>query len=83
MFLMAKKNASEVGCYLKERLQQLQERYSVIGDVRGLGLYLGIEFVLDRESKQPARELATFVKEELKRNFILTGRDFIVQQIEQ
>jgi 4-aminobutyrate aminotransferase/(S)-3-amino-2-methylpropionate transaminase len=51
----------------------LQEKYSVIGDVRGLGLYLGVEFVLDRSTKQPAPQFANFVKEELKKNFILTG----------
>ncbi len=38
------KNAAEVGSYLKEKLTNLQSPYSVISDVRGLGLMVGVEF---------------------------------------
>ncbi|WP_162509348.1 acetyl ornithine aminotransferase family protein [Thermogymnomonas acidicola] len=46
------------GPYLKKRLQELSERYECIGDVRGgIGLMLAIDFVRDRKTKEPAREL--------------------------
>ncbi|HET7092564.1 MAG TPA: aminotransferase class III-fold pyridoxal phosphate-dependent enzyme [Thermomicrobiales bacterium] len=46
-------NAAEVGAYFLERLRELQTRHAMIGDVRGLGLLLGVEFVRDRATKQP------------------------------
>lgn len=46
-------NAAAVGAYFKEQLTALAERHEMIGDVRGLGLLLGIELVRDRESKAP------------------------------
>lgn len=49
--------AVEKGAYLRKRLEVLQQRYDVIGDVRGEGLLLGVELVKDRESREPAHEL--------------------------
>jgi 2,2-dialkylglycine decarboxylase (pyruvate) len=49
--------ANEVGGYLRSRLEELQQRYEVIGDVRGLGLLLGVELVTDRASRTPAHQL--------------------------
>lgn len=46
-------NAAEVGPYFIERLQVLMEKHPMIGDVRGIGLMLGVELVADRETKQP------------------------------
>jgi adenosylmethionine-8-amino-7-oxononanoate aminotransferase len=46
-------NSAEVGRYLKERLQGLMETHAMIGDVRGIGLMLGVELVADRETKRP------------------------------
>ncbi len=42
----------------------MQERYEVIGDVRGLGLFLGIELVSDRRTRAPATEIARAVATE-------------------
>jgi 4-aminobutyrate aminotransferase len=38
-------------------LKRLQEKHTCIGDVRGMGLYIGVEFVKDRATKEPASEL--------------------------
>lgn len=49
-------NAEKQGLYLKELLKQLQVKYPVIGDIRGIGLMVGVEFIKD-EKKTPAKEL--------------------------
>ncbi|GHE86962.1 aminotransferase class III-fold pyridoxal phosphate-dependent enzyme [Thalassotalea profundi] len=49
-------NALTVGHYLLNRFKTLQEEYSIIGDVRGLGLFIGVELVTDRETKTPATD---------------------------
>lgn len=47
-------NAHQLGVYLVEQLRQLQEKHTCIGDVRGMGLLIGIEFVTDRETRELA-----------------------------
>jgi len=49
-------NVTSMGEYLQERLRELAGRHSVIGDVRGLGLFQGAELVADRETKEPLPE---------------------------
>ena len=68
-------NALKVGARLRSELEGLQERHSVIGDVRGLGLFLGVELVLDRTTLEPAAELARHTIERLKDSGILTSTD--------
>ena len=55
------KNAEEVGAYAMEALEEIQARHPSIGQVRGKGLMIGVEFVKDRETKVPAKELTDSV----------------------
>jgi 4-aminobutyrate aminotransferase len=50
-------NSREVGAYLEAGLRKLMEKHDCIGDVRGLGMMLGVEFVKDKASLTPAPEL--------------------------
>ncbi len=67
-------NAKVVGDYLREKLMGLQERYDVIGDVRGLGLMQGMEFVKDRKTKEPHPQAVVKVFEETKKRGVLVGK---------
>lgn len=68
------RNAAVVGAYLRQRLTELQEKYPVIGDVRGMGLMQGIECVEDRKTKVPAPKAVMKVFEETKKRGVLIGK---------
>ena len=55
--------ATEMGAYLRGELETLQQRYEVIGDIRGKGLLLGVELVKDRESREPFHALGAVTTE--------------------
>ena len=68
-------NVTIQGEYLKERLRELMSRHSVIGDVRGKGLFVGFEMVKDRETKEPVdEELAIAVAGHCMKNGVIIGR---------
>jgi len=67
--------AGRTGACLLEGLRRLQERYPLIGDVRGSGLYLGVELVRDRSSLEPAADEAAYVVDRLCERGVLTGTD--------
>ncbi|XP_072996873.1 alanine--glyoxylate aminotransferase 2 homolog 3, mitochondrial-like [Typha latifolia] len=67
-------NALIVGSYLKNRLGALQEKHEIIGDVRGRGLMLGVEFVTDRQQKTPAKAEILHVMEQMKDMGVLVGK---------
>jgi alanine-glyoxylate transaminase/(R)-3-amino-2-methylpropionate-pyruvate transaminase len=67
-------NARVVGGFLKEGLLALAQKHAVIGDVRGLGLMLGVELVKDRQSKDPAADFTKEVMERAKERGLLIGR---------
>jgi 4-aminobutyrate aminotransferase-like enzyme/Ser/Thr protein kinase RdoA (MazF antagonist) len=69
------KNAREVGRRLLEGLGQLKATHAVIGDVRGVGLYLGVEFVLDRDTRSPAPLHASHAVERMRERGILLSTD--------
>ena len=63
--------AEEIGSYMLDKLRQLMASHPMIGDVRGKGCLLGIEFVHDRETKSPLYEASGKVYQEcLKRKLI-------------
>jgi len=66
-------NALNVGLYLNEGLAELASRYDSIGDVRGDGLFKAVEMVVDRQTREPARELAPKIVDELRKRHILAG----------
>jgi 4-aminobutyrate aminotransferase/(S)-3-amino-2-methylpropionate transaminase len=51
--------ANWIGSVMMERLKAMQEKYPVIGDVRGLGAMTAIELVNDRKTKEPAKEITS------------------------
>jgi len=67
-------NSLRVGGYLKAGFSRLAEKHSLIGDVRGLGLMLGVELVKDRGTKEPAREECAAVFEACKDMGLLVGK---------
>ena len=67
-------NAAETGAYLRARLEELKERYTLIGDVRGMGLMQALELVEDRESKAPARAATTALLQAARDNRLLIGK---------
>lgn len=68
-------NASEQGAYLLEGMMNLQAKYPAIGDVRGRGLFLGIELVRDRSTKEHAGDLASRISNRAKELGVLMGTD--------
>src|SRR5437588_4577260 len=69
-----KKNSAEVGAYFRQRLEELKDKYSVIGDVRGMGLMQALELVKDRETKEPDAQSVLKVFEETRRQGVLIGK---------
>jgi len=66
-------HARVVGDHLLASLRGLMENHPVVGDVRGRGLFLGVELVRDRASLEPARDEAAYVVNRLREQGILTG----------
>ncbi|MFT4103125.1 MAG: aminotransferase class III-fold pyridoxal phosphate-dependent enzyme [Burkholderiaceae bacterium] len=65
------RNALEVGDYLRERLAGLGRRHALVGEVRGTGLFIGVELLADRASGAPATEQAARVVNGLRRRQVL------------
>jgi 4-aminobutyrate aminotransferase-like enzyme len=67
-------NAADVGGYYREGLESLRDKHDLIGEVRGMGLLQAIEFVKDRESKEPAPESTNQFMEECRKRGLLVGK---------
>jgi 4-aminobutyrate aminotransferase-like enzyme len=68
-------NAFKVGTHMKTGLKGLIDKHPLIGDVRGRGLFIGIELVGDREILEPAAEQAFHIAERMKEEGILVSVD--------
>jgi 4-aminobutyrate aminotransferase-like enzyme len=68
-------NARSVGSYLLGALRELAIRHAIIGDVRGSGLFLGVELVRDHATLEPATSETSCLVEALKDRGILTGTE--------
>ncbi len=68
-------NALVVGNHLLDGLRPLTREFEVVGDVRGSGLFLGVELVRDRDTLEPAADEATFVVNRMQARGILAGTD--------
>lgn len=67
-------NCLKLGARLLAGLEKLKAKHKIIGDVRGLGLMVGIEFVKDRTTKQPGREECAKVVENARELGLLVGK---------
>jgi 4-aminobutyrate aminotransferase-like enzyme len=73
--------ALETGAHLKKLLTGIKKEYDWIGDVRGSGLFLGVEMVKDPVTKEPYTALSQYVKNELRDGGFLIGTDGPYDQV--
>lgn len=69
------KHALITGQYFQEKLSELQQQFNLIGDVRGLGLFIGVELVEDKITKQPATDKTSWLVEFFKQHHILLSTE--------
>ncbi len=67
-------NAAKVGDHLMQGLLELQDKHTLIGEVRGMGLMLGVELVKDRQTKDPAKAEAADLMEMAKERGLILGK---------
>ncbi len=67
-------NSRKVGGHIKARLEQLQKRHPIIGEVRGIGLMLGIELVADPKTQEPATGQLAEVLDQARQRGLLLGK---------
>jgi 4-aminobutyrate aminotransferase-like enzyme len=67
-------NTHTVGAYFREKLEALQDKHPLIGEVRGMGLMQALELVKDRKTKEPAPEATAQLMERARENGLLIGK---------
>jgi 4-aminobutyrate aminotransferase-like enzyme len=67
-------NCNRVGGYMLEELRKLQDKHEVLGDVRGFGMVIGLEFVKSKATKEPAPDLTGEVTERMARKGVVCGK---------
>ncbi|KAJ7316441.1 hypothetical protein JRQ81_002603 [Phrynocephalus forsythii] len=67
--------ALQVGSLLMKLLTQQKAKHPLIGDVRGVGLFIGVDLVKDQESRSPATKEAEFIIARLKEEFVILSSD--------
>jgi 4-aminobutyrate aminotransferase-like enzyme/Ser/Thr protein kinase RdoA (MazF antagonist) len=68
-------NAEAMGAHLRDGFKTLAERHPLIGDIRGLGLFIGVELVRDRETLEPAADELDAIVEAMKAEGILLSTE--------
>ncbi|XP_053232896.1 5-phosphohydroxy-L-lysine phospho-lyase-like isoform X2 [Podarcis raffonei] len=68
-------HALQVGSFLMELLNQQKAKHPLIGDVRGVGLFIGVDLVQDQKKRTPATEEAAIIVTRLKEEFIMLATD--------
>jgi len=74
-------NARVTGAYLRQALGGLQSRHAAIGDVRGAGLFAGVELVRDRGTREPAPAIARAVMNGMRGEGVLVGRTGVADNV--
>jgi 4-aminobutyrate aminotransferase-like enzyme/Ser/Thr protein kinase RdoA (MazF antagonist) len=74
-------HAGAVGEYMLGGLRELMARHEAIGDVRGLGLFLGIELVRDRATREPDAALTSYAASRMRDFRVLTGTDGLYHNV--
>jgi 4-aminobutyrate aminotransferase-like enzyme len=69
------KHALEMGSYILQRLKELQQNHPIIGDIRGHGLFLGMELVLDRDTLAPADKETAYLANRMRELGFLMSTD--------
>lgn len=69
-----RENTHVVGGYFRKRLEELQQKHKLIGDVRGMGMMQALELVKDRRTKEPAPEATSQLLERARDNGLLIGK---------
>ncbi len=67
--------AKDVGQYLKDEFLRLKEKYQIIGDVRGVGLFVGVHLVKNRETREPNTKVAEHALHRFREEKILMQVD--------
>jgi len=67
-------NSAAVGAYVLEKFKELQSRHDMIGDVRGSGLFFGIDLVNDRQTKEPAADKARTIVNAMRHKGVLMSK---------
>ena len=66
-------NVAEQGAWVHARLESLMDRHALIGEVRSLGLLIGVELVRDRDTRAPATAEASLVLNAMREHGVLVG----------
>lgn len=61
-----RENAQIVGNYLLEKCTELKSDYEIIGDIRGIGLFIGLELIRNEETREPATSEANWIVDRMK-----------------
>lgn len=69
-----RENTHVVGGYFRKKLEELQQKYPLIGEVRGMGMMQALELVKDRQTKEPAAAESTQLMERARANGLLIGK---------